>query len=49
MDPFETIMGRGGSEAIRAAGRFFMKDDPIHRTLAVITASAMSLFQLSLS
>jgi hypothetical protein len=36
MDTFDAIMERGGAAAIRAAGRFFMKDDPVHQTLSAI-------------
>src|SRR5712691_2535088 len=36
MDTFDAIMERGGAAAIRAAGRFFMKDDPVHQTLRAI-------------
>jgi len=31
------MMERGGEAAIRAAGRFFMRDDPVHQTLRAIT------------
>ena len=37
MDTFDTMMRRGGGAAIRAAGRFFMKDDPVHQSLRAIT------------
>ena len=37
MEAFETTMGRGGSAAIRQAGRFFMKADPVFQTLKAIT------------
>ena len=37
MDTFDAIMERGGEAAIRTAGRFFMKDDPVHQTLKAIT------------
>jgi len=37
MDTFEAMMGRGGEQAIRTAGRFFMKDDPVNQTLQAIT------------
>jgi hypothetical protein len=37
MDTFDAMMERGGEAAIRAAGRFFMKDDPVHQTLRAIT------------
>lgn len=36
METFDTMMRRGGEEAIRAAGRFFMKDDPVHQSLHAI-------------
>lgn len=36
MDTFDAMMGRGGEAAIRAASRFFMKDDPVHQTLKAI-------------
>ena len=31
------MMERGGEAAIRAAGRFFMKEDPVYQTLRAIT------------
>ena len=37
MDTFDAMMERGGEAAIRAAGRFFMRDDPVHQTLRAIT------------
>lgn len=37
METFEAMMQRGGTAAIRQAGRFFMKDDPVHETLRAIT------------
>jgi hypothetical protein len=37
MDTFDAMMQRGGEAAIRTAGRFFMKDDPVHQTLKAIT------------
>ena len=43
MDAFDTIMKRGGTAAIREAGRFFMKDDPVHRTLSAIAQRLMEL------
>src|SRR5436190_24185998 len=43
MDTFDAIMQRGGAAAIRAAGRFFMKDDPVHRTLNAIAQRLMEL------
>lgn len=36
MDTFDAMMKRGGEAAIRTAGRFFMKDDPVHQTLRAI-------------
>jgi len=36
MDTFDAMMERGGEAAIRNAGRFFMKDDPVHHTLRAI-------------
>jgi hypothetical protein len=36
MDTFDAMMERGGGAAIKAAGRFFMKDDPVHQTLTAI-------------
>jgi hypothetical protein len=43
MDTFEAIMRRGGAEAIHAAGRFFMKDDPVHQTLSAIAQRLVEL------
>jgi hypothetical protein len=43
MDTFDAMMGRGGMAAIRAAGRFFMKDDPVHRTLSSIVQRLVEL------
>jgi hypothetical protein len=40
---FETRMQRGGEAAIREAGRFFMQDDPVHRTLREIARNLTSL------
>jgi len=37
MDTFDAMMERGGEAAIRAASRFFMRDDPVHQTLRAIT------------
>jgi len=37
MDTFDAMMERGGEAAIRTAGRFFMKEDPVHQTLKAIT------------
>jgi len=36
METFDTMMQRGGDAAIRAVGRFFMKDDPVHQSLRAI-------------
>ena len=33
METFDAMMQRGGPTALHAAGRFFMKDDPVHQTL----------------
>src|SRR5262245_42025193 len=38
VEPFEDRMLRGGAMAIREAGRFFMRDDAVHRSLRKITA-----------
>jgi hypothetical protein len=38
MQEFETIMRAGGAAAIAEAGRFFMKTDPVHKTLRDITS-----------
>src|SRR3989440_2074337 len=37
MDTFDAMMQRGGESALRAASRFFMRDDPVHQTLKAIT------------
>jgi len=37
MIAFEDLMHQGGSPAIRQAGRFFMRQDPVHQTLGAIT------------
>ena len=37
MDTFDAMMERGGESALKAAARFFMKDDPVHQTLKTIT------------
>ncbi|MDP7348945.1 MAG: hypothetical protein QF735_11955 [Phycisphaeraceae bacterium] len=34
---FEEQMSRGGAQALEQAGRFFMRDDPVHDTLRRIT------------
>lgn len=45
MDTFEAMMERGGGAAVRTAGRFFMKDDPVHQTLKAI-AERLSQLQI---
>lgn len=37
MESFESRMRRGGTVAIKEASRFFMRDDPVHRTLRDVT------------
>ncbi len=37
VDAFEDKMHRGGISAVEQAARFFMKDDPVHRSLRDIT------------
>ncbi|HEY3320364.1 MAG TPA: nucleotidyltransferase family protein [Planctomycetota bacterium] len=37
MEAFEEKMRRGGAAALEEACRFFMKDDPVHRTLKRLT------------
>lgn len=37
MIDFDEHMRKGGDAAIREAGRFFMRDDPVHQTLRDIT------------
>ena len=32
-EPFEDILRRGGAVALEQAGRFFMRDDPVHQSL----------------
>lgn len=36
-------MRRGGARALRAAGAFFMRDDPVHRSLRKITSKLAEL------
>jgi hypothetical protein len=38
MEAFEDLMARGGSAAIQQAAGFFMRDDPVHRTLQNVAA-----------
>ena len=40
---FETMMRRGGSVALAAAGRFFERDDPVFKTLSGITSKLEQL------
>ena len=40
---FEEKMRRGGDAAIREASRFFMRDDPVHRTLREVTGRLRQL------
>jgi len=37
VEPFEDRMLRGGATALREAGRFFMREDAVHRSLRKIT------------
>lgn len=43
MEPFEIRMRRGGSQAIREASRFFMRDDPVHKALRRISGKLCEL------
>ncbi|MGD0089195.1 MAG: nucleotidyltransferase family protein [Planctomycetota bacterium] len=43
MEAFEVKMSRGGGVALAEACRFFVKDDPVHRTLKKITAKLEDL------
>lgn len=36
MEPFEELMKRGGASALQKAGRFFMRNDPVHLALQKI-------------
>jgi hypothetical protein len=38
VETFDDIMRRGGGRALMEAGRFFMRDDPVHQTLHKITS-----------
>ena len=38
VEPFENTMRRGGASALRAAERFFMREDAVHRSLLKIAA-----------
>jgi hypothetical protein len=40
---FETMMRRGGSASLAVASRFFMRDDPVFRTLRAITSKLENL------
>jgi hypothetical protein len=42
-DEFETMMLRGGATSLQAASEFFMRDDPVFRTLHAITAKLNEL------
>jgi hypothetical protein len=42
-DEFETMMSRGGATSLHAASEFFMRDDPVFRTLHTITAKLNEL------
>jgi hypothetical protein len=43
MESFESTMRRGGAAAIREAGRFFMKTDPVFQTLKAISQRLTAL------
>src|SRR4051812_47675678 len=43
MISFEEKMRKGGAEAIAEATRFFMKDDPVHRSLRAIASRLKDL------
>lgn len=43
MTHFDTLMRRGGNEALQQAGRFFMRTDPVHQTLRTITTRLAEL------
>jgi hypothetical protein len=43
VEPFEDRMLRGGATALREAGRFFMRDDAVHRSLRKITTKLEQL------
>lgn len=43
MEPFETIVRRGGSAAIQEASKFFMQADPVFETLRGITTRLKEL------
>lgn len=43
MRPFEERMRQGGAAAIQEAARFFMKEDPVHRSLRDITSRLQEL------
>jgi hypothetical protein len=43
VESFDEIMRRGGDRAIMEAGRFFMRDDPVHATLRKITSKLAEL------
>lgn len=43
MKAFDDIVRRGGAVALAHAGRFFMRDDPVHKTLYGITSKLQDL------
>ncbi len=42
-EQFETHMARGGSASVALASEFFMRDDPVFRTLRTITSKLQAL------
>src|SRR4029079_1373346 len=43
MEPFEDKVRRGGAAALEEVGRFFMKEDPVHKALRSIAARLADL------
>lgn len=43
MQAFESIMRQGGATALREAASFFMRTDPVHRTLRTVTERLQQL------
>jgi hypothetical protein len=43
VEPFEHKMRRGGESALREVARFFVQDDPVHRSLRRVTAQLKQL------
>lgn len=43
VEPFEYKMQRGGESALREAGRFFIREDAVHRSLRKITTKLEQL------